>query len=211
VSEPIAKRPARICSEPGCGRPHRARGLCGSHYNQQHAPNRHAKRDIVCLECGQPHTTTRPDGAFCSEACHGLNTRRLNGNLVRHLWTFQPAKPDAWRTCAHCGSSFALPWITSFCSQHCEAAHYAPRSFSRWISNEERVRIYERDRWRCGTCGLQVPHRWETGSELRPTLDHVIPRSQGGTDDAANLRIAHLICNSRRGAVGGGEQLALIG
>ena len=33
-----------------------------------------------------------------------------------------------------------------------------------------------------------------------PSLDHVIPRSRGGTNDRENLRIAHHGCNSRRGA-----------
>ena len=36
-----------------------------------------------------------------------------------------------------------------------------------------------------------------------PTLDHVIPRSKGGSDDRSNLRTAHLWCNSLRGD--GGE------
>lgn len=31
------------------------------------------------------------------------------------------------------------------------------------------------------------------------SIDHVIPRSKGGTDDIANCRPAHLKCNVRRG------------
>lgn len=31
------------------------------------------------------------------------------------------------------------------------------------------------------------------------SIDHVIPRSKGGTDDLANCRPAHLKCNVRRG------------
>ncbi|MBF6483855.1 HNH endonuclease [Nocardia otitidiscaviarum] len=31
------------------------------------------------------------------------------------------------------------------------------------------------------------------------TADHVIPRSRGGSDSLANLRPAHLTCNSMRG------------
>jgi len=30
------------------------------------------------------------------------------------------------------------------------------------------------------------------------TVDHIIPRSRGGTDDLDNLRPAHLSCNSAR-------------
>ncbi len=30
------------------------------------------------------------------------------------------------------------------------------------------------------------------------TFDHVIPRSDGGTDSVANIRLAHRICNLRK-------------
>ena len=43
----------RTCTRPGCNKPHRARGLCGSHYNQEHAPNRHAKKLVACAFCGK--------------------------------------------------------------------------------------------------------------------------------------------------------------
>lgn len=32
------------------------------------------------------------------------------------------------------------------------------------------------------------------------TIDHVLPRSRGGSNDLANLRPAHRQCNSERGA-----------
>jgi 5-methylcytosine-specific restriction endonuclease McrA len=44
-----------------------------------------------------------------------------------------------------------------------------------------------------------------------PTIDHVIPVSQGGTDDLANLKLAHMICNAKKGKFGGNEQLLLVG
>lgn len=33
------------------------------------------------------------------------------------------------------------------------------------------------------------------------TLDHIVPRSLGGSDDLDNLAPAHKSCNSRRGAL----------
>lgn len=32
-----------------------------------------------------------------------------------------------------------------------------------------------------------------------PSVDHVIPRSHGGSDDIDNLRPAHMLCNATRG------------
>lgn len=31
------------------------------------------------------------------------------------------------------------------------------------------------------------------------SADHIVPRSHGGSDDLANLRPSHRLCNSRRG------------
>ena len=49
------------------------------------------------------------------------------------------------------------------------------------------------------------------GDERGPSIDHIVPRSQGGGDDLANLRLAHWGCNRARKAKGGNEQLALVG
>jgi 5-methylcytosine-specific restriction endonuclease McrA len=47
--------PQRTCGVDGCPKPHRARGLCSSHYNRQHpAPGeRHRKRAVACSVCGK--------------------------------------------------------------------------------------------------------------------------------------------------------------
>lgn len=52
--------------------------------------------------------------------------------------------------------------------------------------------IYERDGGRCHICGKRVAKR-----EL--SLDHLIPVSKGGPHVATNVRIAHRLCNVRRG------------
>ena len=43
----------------------------------------------------------------------------------------------------------------------------------------------------CHLCGMYI--------RGQVSVDHIIPRSKGGTDDIANLRPAHPRCNSRRG------------
>jgi 5-methylcytosine-specific restriction endonuclease McrA len=39
---------------------------------------------------------------------------------------------------------------------------------------------------------------WLCGKRGANSVDHVIPRIYGGTDEPRNLRAAHLECNSRR-------------
>jgi 5-methylcytosine-specific restriction endonuclease McrA len=46
---------------------------------------------------------------------------------------------------------------------------------------------------------------------MSPTLDHVVPLVAGGLHDPANVRLAHLTCNSRKGAKAANEQLLLFG
>jgi hypothetical protein len=52
-----------------------------------------------------------------------------------------------------------------------------------------------RDGFRCGLCrGPFGQGAW------RITIDHILPRSRGGTLHPANLRLAHAACNQQRGA-----------
>lgn len=62
----------RICTIEGCVQPHRARGLCSTHYNQAHQPDRHRQVMRVCDTCGVEYLTMRPDGRFCSLLCRDL-------------------------------------------------------------------------------------------------------------------------------------------
>jgi hypothetical protein len=58
------------------------------------------------------------------------------------------------------------------------------------ITADERWAIWERDDFRCHYCGV----RRHLG------VDHVIPRSQGGTNELANLVTSCRSCNSRKSA-----------
>lgn len=58
------------------------------------------------------------------------------------------------------------------------------------ISPKVRLAIYERDGWRCVSCG--------SGDDL--TLDHIHPWILGGSDEPANLQTMCRPCNCRKGA-----------
>lgn len=80
-----------------------------------------------------------------------------------------------------------------------------------WVAHSEYVNwevIYRRDGNKCHICGKAVNKRdFKRTSEGRfvagpnyPTVDHVIPKSKGGSHDLSNLKLAHKICNARKSA-----------
>ena len=53
---------------------------------------------------------------------------------------------------------------------------------------KRRQKIYQRDGWRCVACGI--------GHDL--TLDHILPKSKGGTDALDNLQTMCRTCNQAK-------------
>ena len=62
------------------------------------------------------------------------------------------------------------------------------------VSSSTRHVVRERANLRCEYC--HADERWQF---VRFTLDHVLPKSVGGSDDADNLALACRNCNERRG------------
>jgi len=66
---------------------------------------------------------------------------------------------------------------------------------SKWIRPEKRLAIYLRDGMACAYCGRGI-EEGDTSPAL--TLDHITPRSRGGSNEATNLITACVRCNSKR-------------
>lgn len=64
----------------------------------------------------------------------------------------------------------------------------------RWIRTEKRLAIYLRDGFGCVYCGKSL--RGAAPSNV--TLDHLLPKSAGGSNDATNLVTACKSCNCSR-------------
>ena len=72
-------------------------------------------------------------------------------------------------------------------------SRYQPRN-GRWIKREIRLALYVRDGFRCLYCGKDLRHT----TPCDVTLDHLLPRSAGGGDEATNLVTCCRSCNSSR-------------
>ncbi len=62
------------------------------------------------------------------------------------------------------------------------------------FSDEFRREIWERDRRKCYLCGRVI----QDSTAQYMHIDHVVPRSQGGSDEEHNLRAVHPTCNWRK-------------
>lgn len=60
------------------------------------------------------------------------------------------------------------------------------------ISKSLRFRILNRDNFTCSYCGRRAP-------DVRLEVDHVHPRSKGGSDHPSNLKTACFDCNRGKG------------
>lgn len=70
-------------------------------------------------------------------------------------------------------------------------------AFSRMISKETRSYVLDRNGFTCQQCGAVAgePHPYDPSRKTRLHLGHVIDKSQGGSDDATNLRALCSVCN----------------
>lgn len=99
--------------------------------------------------------------------------------------------------CLVCEVAFLSRGASSrYCSPYCRTKN-RQRSFGlTWL---DRMALFARDSWTCQICDEPVDYLADPLSDWYPSLDHIVPRSKGGTDEIANLRTAHRWCNSVRG------------
>lgn len=227
MSHPHATlHPMRTCDTTGCDRPHRARGLCSTHYNRARytADERHPKVTVPCATCGDPATkdattTARYAAQFCNYLCRDL--WRLAEGHYDQPWraldlyprtTLPPDHPARWigdtcplmyRSCIECDRWMIARGARHVrCSDACRERDHTRRRNQRHAKRLARLRVdvaatYGTD---CHICGDPVDLDAPPNQLDSPTLDHVVPRAAGGTDDLDNLRLAHLYCNSVKGA-----------
>lgn len=216
-----------ICTVTDCDRPHRARGLCSTHYNQQQT-NRHRQVTVPCAACRKPTKKDvgrerRYGALYCSLSCRDAGRRLGASSIVIHRPTpawhrgFKHRKVTApapahrvWTAgnCRECCTPFVTNQPhTTFCSRSCARAWHRRD----WKTRTERIvpiatrrHVYARDKGICGICHTPVLMDAHYLHPLAPTLDHIECQSWTPTPDhsPSNLRLAHRQCNSLRGDEG---------
>lgn len=179
---------------------------------------------LPCSECGGPTgwpISSKRENAVCNKcrvSKHGVVSRYRDGcrcdecreanNASAREWRrkavargWEPATRKAKRlTCDWCGvlirSRTGAADGLVLCKPHRDSVNTWGGG---WIRRDVRESIYERDQWECQICFTGTSNTYTVGDHWAPTLDHIVPRSKGGSDDPSNLRLVHSWCNSLRG------------
>lgn len=182
------------CSVDGCAEPFHANGLCRRH---EHARWRNGTPTTLayewappapCRVCGDP-----PGGRFrqfCSYAC--WNAWRSYGEDVLTA-----------TDCVRCGVRIEFLGRAPTGRRTYRMRSYCPECRGRYTAWGMTVAdLVARDGSTCALCGDEIDlalKRNAAGGFMCASIDHIVPRSLGGTDDPTNLQLTHLLCNVRKG------------
>lgn len=178
------------CSVNGCDGPSRKRGWCASHYHQARArgsdplPFKHKWSPRVdCLNC-KADTTDSIHRRYCSDNC-------------RVAYRFYDGPRPTATNCVACGIKIDLTALTKRGKRRNATTKFCrpcKQDYSKYKMSARE--LAERDGTDCGICGEPVDMALSRADGLDcPSVDHVLPRSRGGSHDPENLQLAHLRCN----------------
>lgn len=200
-------RPRRFCSDE-C-----KRRVSNRSARRRRLPIRNPDPDLrSCLHCQTTFTSRRRDQVYCSPNCvhNASHMRRYNGAALRQGVVFK-------KQCIECGGAFDAKKINArWCSSRCRR-RFTGREESRrrgpvrpGATPYTDLEIFERDGWVCHLCKGPIDPKVDRRSRLGATIDHLVPLSEGGADDPANVAAAHNSCNKAKGTRAMNEQLRLI-
>lgn len=151
----------------------------------------------ACEQCAQDFPSKTPMAKYCSRKCSGLWSDRARG--IRSAADIMAEV----RQCGRCDGEYRhrSPQRVH-CSDLCRDLDREDRCaklYHGWISKARRTSLYERDNYTCWLCDEPCDMEADPQRDPKaPTLDHLTPRSKGGSHESSNLRTACRSCNSRR-------------
>lgn len=198
----------RTCSVDNCGKTHRARGLCVTHYNAAHRkPNRTAS--VQCDGCGEMHerearVTERYAHRYCSQLCRDYSGygHSLSSRLPKSHWALWWGATSGWKARAHtiaclwCGATSTDRRLSAlYCTTVCKMAHKRVKRRGRehhavgdytWMDITRLWQVFGKA---CAYCTAPTPL-----ADIQ--AEHVVPLSRGGANNRSNLLPSCAPCNS---------------
>lgn len=220
--KPITRKPTRGPKPKYCGKPCAILADTDRRRKAGTAKARSYTTPGTCPACGTVFIG-KARQVYCTSLCSRRavivdriventgRSRKSTALAVRVLprrWFGSHTQGVTWTqgACAYCTHPFlAKGRGARYCSPRCSTNAAWQRRYRRYgeftLSPRQRLDLYARDDWTCQLCQRPVPDDVHYQHDLAPSLDHIIPQSHTLIPDhsEANLRLAHRVCNSRRG------------
>lgn len=211
----VPRRGRSICVIDGCNQPIVGNGWCSKHYTRNlrygsptaRIPGEVINNRKICPSC-ERDVCLEDYYSLESVYCKTCSRKRRREYRSAHP---VPLKRDRKCVCIICGKHFMGNKKNSMtCSKSCRRengrrldieATVKRRSALASVEVESisRLKVYERDEWICGLCGLPVDPRLRHPDPMSASLDHILPISLGGSHTWDNVQLAHLHCNCSKG------------
>jgi hypothetical protein len=186
----------QLCAIPDCGQPRRKRKWCKYHYSAWRRRGDPAStfyhwspRFDSCILCEAP--TVPGKRRYCSASCHAAHLRAKSAGLT---------SPPLAVQCQVCGDSIATHRRGGRTVQRANILSCKRCRQQRHKHGASVRMMIKRDGAMCRICGGVIDVTFRAPHPMTPSIDHILPRARGGTNDPANLQLAHLYCNISKGA-----------
>lgn len=198
-----------MCSVEGCEVPRRHRQWCSRHYQMWRrtgdpaAPSKYrlTAKGGQCIVCECPDLMAG-SRKFCSRRCQMRESRSRR---------VSPTATALSVSCVRCGCAIDLfkPGVRHS-SVRTSTSGRKRRADSKMCADCRRQNGYRhgwsaqalaaRDGEDCRICGDPVDMSLRSPNLMSPSVDHIVSRADGGSDDPVNLQLAHLTCNLQKSA-----------
>jgi hypothetical protein len=156
----------------------------------------------ICEYCGKEYNPKTIKSKYCSIECG------LEANKKQHREQYISHETYYEKICTICGKKYiSTDNKSKYCSIYCRnkiriMIHNTKKRGNKYLLYEgvNYELIYQRDKGICHICGSRVHKKFNRKDKLSGTMDHLIPLSRGGSHIYENVKLAHWICNIRRGA-----------
>lgn len=165
---------------------------------------RERREPKTCIRCGE-----RKARSILARYCLECRKRKKIESVMRYI---TPA-PTSAKRCRVCGVEFQARRIDVYCGKKCHnrARKLIRRKQCKGGDKINALEVFARDGWKCQLCGRKVKRNTRGYHPLAPSLDHIVPVSDGGKHAIDNVQCAHIICNSLKSNSRGNGQLRLFG
>lgn len=181
---------------------------CRKDWNEKHGVKRIVSYVVYRFNCKfckkRCSGIGRTKRKFCSDKCND-RYRAMKLQEINILINTRSIK------CRECGKHFSTHIKDrKYCSKTCSNRYKWRKADTvrrMMIKNNGRIdycisldRLYRRDKGLCHICESKVDMNLNSNDNMYGSIDHVMPIAKGGTHTWDNVKLAHRICNSIKGA-----------